>query len=87
MKIWMNGRDVDAKDAKIPVSDRGFLYGDGIFETMRSYGGKIFKPDEHLSRLFDSSKALNIHIPLFTNWKDCEAALMLPCQGGWRSFS
>ena len=62
-KIWINNKIVEAGDAKISIFDRGFLYGDGLFETMRSYGGKIFKIDEHLSRLFDSSKALNINIP------------------------
>ncbi|MFA6320957.1 MAG: aminotransferase class IV [Candidatus Omnitrophota bacterium] len=42
--------------AKISVSDRGFLYGDGIFETMRSYDGRIFKLNEHLARLFEAAK-------------------------------
>ena len=63
MKVWINGKLTDAKDAKVSVFDRGFLYGDGLFETMRSYDGKIFKIDEHLSRLFDSSEALKINIP------------------------
>ena len=62
MKVWINGKMVNAKDAKISVLDSGFLYGDGLFETMRSYDGKIFKLDKHLSRLFDSSKALKINI-------------------------
>lgn len=63
MKVWINGKLTDRKNAKIPVFDRGFLYGDGLFETMRAYDGKVFKLDEHLSRFFDSSKAMNIHIP------------------------
>jgi len=63
MKVWMNNKMIDAKDAKISVFDKGFLYGDGLFETMRAYGCSIFKIDEHLSRLFDSAKALKIHIP------------------------
>ncbi|MDD5436431.1 MAG: aminodeoxychorismate lyase [Candidatus Omnitrophica bacterium] len=48
---------------RISVFDRGFLYGDGLFETMRSYDGNIFKFDEHLSRLFYSAKILRIKIP------------------------
>jgi len=47
----------------VSLLDRGFLYGDGLFETMRSYGGKVFKPCEHLSRLRRSAKVLNIKMP------------------------
>ena len=47
----------------ISVFDRGFLYGDGLFETMRSYNGKVFKLDEHLSRLVTSAKIIKIKIP------------------------
>ena len=48
---------------RISAFDRGFLYGDGLFETMRSYDGNIFKLDEHLSRLFDSAKIIRIKMP------------------------
>jgi len=44
IKVWINGRFVDAKEAKVSIFDRGFLYGDGLFETMRSYAGIVFKP-------------------------------------------
>jgi len=63
MKIWINNKIVDDKDAKVSVFDRGFLYGDGVFETMRSYNGVVFKLDEHLDRLFNSLKIVKIKIP------------------------
>ena len=63
MKAWMNGRYVDMKDAKVPISDRGFLYGDGLFETMRCYNGKVFKLTEHISRLFRSSEVIKMMVP------------------------
>jgi len=63
LKVWINGRFTDSRDAKISVFDRGFLYGDGLFETMRAYAGSIFSLDEHLARLFNSSKNLRIKIP------------------------
>lgn len=59
-KVWINGKLVDADKAMLPVSDRGFLYGDGVFETMRSYAGVVFKIDEHISRLSGSLKAARI---------------------------
>ncbi len=62
MKVWINNKMIDAKDAKVSIFDRGFLYGDGLFETMRCYDGKIFKLAEHISRLFRSSKVMKIKI-------------------------
>ncbi len=53
-KIWINGKLVSPDKAKISVFDRGFMYGDGLFETMRSYAGRVFKFDRHLDRLFRS---------------------------------
>ena len=44
-KVWINGKLIPMKDAKISVFDRGFLYGDGVFESMRSYAGFVFKLD------------------------------------------
>lgn len=63
MKIWLNGRMVDTQDAKVSIFDRGFLYGDGLFETMRAYGGLIFKMEDHLTRLKRSLGILRIRIP------------------------
>lgn len=63
MKIWINGKFIDEKKARISVFDRGFLYGDGVFETMRSYAGVVFKLDEHLNRLFGAMKTIRIAPP------------------------
>jgi len=63
LKVWMDGKLVDKSDAKVSVYDHGLLYGDGIFEGIRIYHGRIFEPDAHLQRLFDSSKAIRLTIP------------------------
>ncbi len=64
MRIFINGRFYGEKDANISVFDHGFLYGDGIFETLRTYHGKVFKIDEHLERLFHSAKLAKFRVPL-----------------------
>src|SRR5215467_3711173 len=64
LKIWLDGKLVDKDDAKISVYDHGLLYGDGIFEGMRSYGGKVFRLAEHLERLWSSAKAIWLEIPI-----------------------
>lgn len=64
MKVFVNGKVVDERRASLPVFDRGFLYGDGLFETMRSYNGKVFKLDEHLKRLYDAAKIIKLKTPL-----------------------
>jgi len=61
--IWINGRLTGRKKAKISIFDHGFLYGDGLFETMRGYNGKVFRIDEHMARLFAASRILKIKIP------------------------
>jgi branched-chain amino acid aminotransferase len=63
LKVWIDGTFYDQADAKISVYDHGLLYGDGIFEGIRVYNGKIFEADAHLSRLFDSAKAIRLTIP------------------------
>lgn len=62
-KVWINGKFIDMVDARISIFDRGFLYGDGVFETMRSYAGVIFKLEEHLERLFGALGLLKIKAP------------------------
>ncbi len=64
LKIFMNGGLVNEEDAKVSVFDHGFLYGDGIFEGMRSYDGKVFRLQTHLNRLWDSAKSLYFEIPM-----------------------
>lgn len=64
MKIYLDGRLVPAKDAKISVFDHGLLYGDGVFEGIRSYNGRVFKLEEHIERLFRSAKAIDLKMPL-----------------------
>ncbi len=64
LKIYLAGKLVDEADAKISVFDHGFLYGDGVFEGIRVYGGKAFLLDEHITRLYESALAIRLEIPL-----------------------
>jgi len=63
MKVWLDGELVDKDDAKLSVYDHGTLYGDGVFEGIRIYGGKIFQCQAHVDRLYDSAKAIRLAIP------------------------
>ncbi|MCA6079500.1 MAG: branched-chain-amino-acid transaminase [Endomicrobium sp.] len=74
MKIYLDGKFVEREDAKISVFDHGLLYGDGIFEGIRAYNGRIFRLKEHLDRLWASAKAINITIPV--QQKDMEKAVI-----------
>ncbi|WP_274365927.1 aminotransferase class IV [Paenibacillus thermotolerans] len=58
MKLWLNGRIINEEEAVIPVSDHGFLYGMGLFETFRTYGGEPFLLERHAARLADGCRAL-----------------------------
>ena len=62
--IYLNGQLLPDDQAHINPADRGFLLGDGIFETMRSYQGRIFRLDNHLDRLFSGAEFLGIPVPL-----------------------
>lgn len=64
LKIYINGEYFDKEDAKISVYDHGLLYGDGVFEGLRSYGGKVFRLNEHLDRLYESAHAIWLQIPM-----------------------
>jgi branched-chain amino acid aminotransferase len=63
-KVYINGKLFDKADAKISVYDHGLLYGDGVFEGIRIYDGKVFKLKEHVDRLFESARAIKLEIPL-----------------------
>ncbi|MCM8821685.1 MAG: branched-chain-amino-acid transaminase [Candidatus Omnitrophica bacterium] len=62
--IYLDGRFVNEKQAKISVFDHGLLYGDGVFEGLRTYGGKVFRLKEHIERLFRSARAIMLEIPV-----------------------
>ncbi len=64
MKVYIDGVMYAEPDAKVSVFDHGLLYGDGIFEGIRFYNGRVFKLTEHLERLWDSAKAIRLTIPM-----------------------
>src|SRR3954471_18198976 len=64
LKVWIDGKLFDKDDAKISVYDHGLLYGDGVFEGIRVYSGKVFRLAEHIERLYDSAKSIALDIPM-----------------------
>ena len=64
MKVFIDGKYCDEQDAKVSVFDHGLLYGDGVFEGIRAYNGRVFKLKEHIDRLFYSAKAILLDIPM-----------------------
>ena len=64
MKVYINGKYYDKENAKVSVFDHGLLYGDGVFEGIRSYNCLVFKLKEHIERLFESAKTIMLDIPL-----------------------
>ena len=60
MLVYVNGNFVPEEEATVSVFDHGFLYGDGVFEGIRAYNGKVFRLKEHVDRLFDSAKAIDL---------------------------
>lgn len=63
MKVWLDGQFVEAAQAAVNVYDHGLLYGDGVFEGLRAYNGKIFQVEAHVRRLFDGARVLRLDIP------------------------
>ncbi|MDJ0787251.1 MAG: branched-chain-amino-acid transaminase [Myxococcota bacterium] len=63
MKVWIDGEIVEGEEARIPVLDHGFLYGDGIFEGIRISGGRVFRLDDHLKRLGIASRCIGLPVP------------------------
>ncbi len=62
--VYLNGLFTPLANAKVSILDRGFCYGDGLFETMRAYNGKIFRLDQHIDRLFKSLPLIFLEIPM-----------------------
>ena len=74
-KVYIDGKFYDEANAKISVFDHGLLYGDGIFEGIRAYNGRVFKLKEHIDRLFYSAHSILLQIPLpnpFTAEVECD---------------
>src|SRR3990172_10541879 len=63
-QVYISGKFVPQEDARISVFDHGLLYGDGVFEGLRSYRGKVFRLREHIVRLYESAKAIWLTIPI-----------------------
>ncbi len=74
MKIYLDGKFCEKEDAKVSVFDHGVLYGDGIFEGIRAYNGRIFRLEDHLRRLEDSARAILLKLPL--SIKEIEKAVV-----------
>jgi branched-chain amino acid aminotransferase len=64
LKVYIGGKLYDKADAKVSVYDHGLLYGDGVFEGIRSYSGRVFKLEEHVDRLYDSARSIHLEIPM-----------------------
>ncbi|MHC4715184.1 MAG: branched-chain-amino-acid transaminase [Planctomycetota bacterium] len=64
LKVYVDGEYYEKEDAKISVLDHGLLYGDGVFEGIRAYNGRVFRHDAHIQRLYNSAKAIMLKIPV-----------------------
>lgn len=64
MIIYIDGKYVPREEASISVFDHGFLYGDGVFEGIRAYNGRVFRLQEHLDRLYDSARTIDLAVPV-----------------------
>ena len=79
MKIYLNGQLVEKEKAVISVFDHGLLYGDGVFEGIRAYNGRVFKLREHLDRLYNSARAIMLQVPMTK--KELEEAVLATLRG------
>ncbi|MDX8551157.1 branched-chain-amino-acid transaminase [Methanospirillum sp. J.3.6.1-F.2.7.3] len=78
MQIYIDGNFYPKEEAKVSVFDHGFLYGDGVFEGIRGYSGRIFRLGEHLDRLYDSAKTIDLKIPITK--EEMTAAIIETCK-------
>ncbi|PZN09839.1 MAG: branched-chain-amino-acid transaminase [Bacillota bacterium] len=78
MLVYVNGRFVPKEQATVSVFDHGFLYGDGVFEGIRAYNGRVFKLDEHIQRLYESAHAIMLEIPMTP--EEMAAAVVETCR-------
>ncbi len=83
MKIFVDGQFYSEDDAKVSVFDHGLLYGDGVFEGIRAYNGRVFKLKEHIDRLFYSAKAILLTIPM-SHAEICKAVVDTCRENGLR---
>jgi branched-chain amino acid aminotransferase len=72
--VYLNGKFVPTEQAKVSAFDHGFLYGDGVFEGIRAYGGRVFRLEDHVKRLFDSAQAIMLRVPM-SQEEMCKAIL------------
>jgi branched-chain amino acid aminotransferase len=63
-KVYINGKLFDKSEAKVSVFDHGLLYGDGVFEGIRAYSGRVFRLQQHVDRLYESAKGIHLEIPM-----------------------
>ncbi len=63
-KVYINGKLFDKSEAKVSVFDHGLLYGDGVFEGIRAYSGRVFRLQQHVDRLYESAKGIHLEIPI-----------------------
>jgi len=78
MKVYIDGKYYDERNARVSVFDHGLLYGDGIFEGIRAYNGRVFKLKEHIDRLFCSAKAILLNLPM--SHEDIMTAVVETCR-------
>jgi branched-chain amino acid aminotransferase len=81
--LWINGALVDKADARVSPFDHGFLYGDGVWEHLRIFDGKLFRPTEHINKLFAAAETLGIDIPL--SLEDLAAAITATAKANSRT--
>jgi len=74
MRIYLNGKLVPEREARISVFDHGLLYGDGVFEGIRAYNRRVFRLEAHVDRLFRSAKAIDLKMPM-SHAEVCEAVV------------